>query len=124
EDRSRAAIEGAASIAAHIAGTQNETVGRYCSTASSHASGVKASMITVVPPAYSRGRVKMPSAPMWNSGDVDRFTSRGYRPSPAALKLLIAFHSMLSWVSIAPLGFPVVPEVYISIAISPPSTSA
>ena len=58
---------------------------------------------------------------MWNRGAAATVTSVPEMPGPA-VSMLTAFHSMLSWVSTAPLGTPVVPEVYMITHGSPPAT--
>ncbi len=60
---------------------------------------------------------------MWNSGAAAIVTSVEAMPGPAE-SMLIAFHSMLSWVSTAPFGRPVVPEVYMITQGSWPRPSA
>ena len=74
-------------------------------------SGSNAGKIAFVPPMYSSGRVCTPRPPMWNIGATVTVRSRLAEPAPRA-EALIAFHRRLSWVSIAPLGRPVVPDVY------------
>ncbi|SKS03675.1 Uncharacterised protein [Mycobacteroides abscessus subsp. abscessus] len=59
---------------------------------------------------------------MWNNGATATVTSSPRRPMSVP-RTLIAFHSRLSWVRIAPLGRPVVPDVYMMNAGSLPSTS-
>ena len=46
---------------------------------------------------------------MWHSGRNDRHRSVG--PIPTTLRQADTLEAMLPWVSIAPLGSPVVPEV-------------
>ncbi len=59
---------------------------------------------------------------MWKSGAQTSVTSSS-RVSNARAALTL-FHRRLPWVSIAPFGRPVVPEVYMMIATSPSPTSS
>ena len=56
------------------------------------------------------------SPPMWNSGATTSEISWEV-PSSASVALML-FQMMLPWVSIAPLGRPVVPDVYMISATS------
>ncbi len=56
------------------------------------------------------------SPPMWNSGAAVSVMSSGFEDSAKAA--LTLFHSRLPWVSMAPFGRPVVPEVYMMTAVS------
>ena len=58
-------------------------------------------------PGYSP-RIAQPPPPMWNSGIATRFTESGRKP-PAVLSPSIAVKRFL-FVSITPLGRPVVPD--------------
>jgi hypothetical protein len=60
--------------------------------------------------------------PMWNSGRPESQTSS--LVAPISRIQFTVFATSPRWVSMAPLGCPVVPEVYISRAISVSSTTA
>ena len=84
-----------------------------CSPSTSRRSvsaGSKVRCTMLVPPQWNTGLAKQLRPPMWNSGIVTRFTDsspRRYGPDR-----LTAFHVIAPCVSIAPLGRPVVPDVY------------
>jgi HD domain len=95
----------------------NCTVTRSRAISSTVCCGTNWSWITTVPPAYRIGSVNSPKAPMWNSGATVSVMSSRCSPLPA-VSMLTAFHSLLPCVSIAPLGCPVVPDVYMITATS------
>ena len=66
-------------------------------------------MITLRPPLTNVGSSVWVSAATWNSGALTSATSSAARSMP--IIRLNVFHSRLAWVSTAPLGLPVVPEV-------------
>ncbi len=53
---------------------------------------------------------------MWNNGAETRARSSAIRS--VSTRTLIAFQARLPWVSMAPLGRPVVPEVYMMMQVS------
>jgi hypothetical protein len=53
---------------------------------------------------------------VWNSGNT--FKSTVSSPIPAGMPRLIAFQKFMPWVIIAPLGSPVVPDVYMIVITS------
>lgn len=110
--RSWLSKSGTAMRAAHIAGTMNCTVAFSDAIVTSAWAGSKDGRMTLRPPTYSSGSVCTPRTPMWNMGATVTVTSSARSPRPKD-RLLTAFHRWLSWVSIAPLGRPVVPKVYI-----------
>ena len=59
---------------------------------------------------------------MWNSGATTRETSSSLTSSMCSA--LVLFHQRLAWVSMAPLGRPVVPDVYMITATSSASTGS
>ncbi|SLH23602.1 Uncharacterised protein [Mycobacteroides abscessus subsp. abscessus] len=64
---------------------------------------------TVLAPSMKYG-ARLPRPAMWNSGEVQKPTDSGVI-SMARIQVS-AWAFMLAWVSTAPLGLPVVPEVY------------
>ena len=65
---------------------------------------------TVVPPISTIGAIA-PMEAMWNSGDAHRFTSSSANSRQTRMSVS-DWHMRFWWVSTAPLGRPVVPEVY------------
>jgi hypothetical protein len=94
-----------------MAGTRNCTVARCVAMASRKAGGSKDGTITLVAPTYTKGRLCTPSPPMWKRGAAVTVTSPWWTPRPWVSPLR-ALATALAWVSTAPLGRPVVPEVY------------
>ena len=94
----------------NIAGTPNMVVTPCLGIASSTAPGSKLRSSTTVAPRMKALSGVTLSPPMWNSGAQTRVTSELWVSMPKAALML--FQSTLPWVSIAPLGRPVVPEVY------------
>ena len=85
------------------------------------ASNCPEARITEVPPTKKYGRMPL-RPPMWNSGRPDSHTSS----APVMLIstiMLAVFMNRLKWESIAPLGRPVVPDVYMMKARSCSATS-
>lgn len=74
------------------------------------AAGSNAATRTHVPPLSSTGSVSMFSPAVWKSGADTSATSPATRSW--SIRTLIAFQVMLPWVRVAPLGDPVVPDVY------------
>ncbi len=73
-------------------------------------------MITVFVPSSS-GAARFPTPAMWNSGTLMSTTSSVSKTFDVRM-IVIACMSRLRWVSIAPLGRPVVPDVYMITATS------
>src|SRR4051794_30039453 len=109
-ERSWRSKSGTAVRAAHIAGTMNCTVARSRAIASSVCAGSNDGSSRLVPPTYSSGSVWTPRPPMWNIGATVTVTSDSRSPRPKD-RVFTTFHRWLSWVSMAPLGRPVVPDV-------------
>ena len=118
----RPAQRGWRAIASNIAGTPNMKVTRWRSISSSVPPGSNAATRTQLPPLSSIGRVSMFSAAMWNSGAATRVTSSPIRSG--SISTLTAFQVRLAWVSIAPFGRPVVPEVYMIMQVSSSPTGS
>ena len=74
------------------------------------------------PPFCQVTRVVMFKPPMWNSGAMTSEMSS--RWTSTVCSMLVLFHQMLPCVSIAPLGRPVVPLVYMMMATSSASTGS
>ena len=96
-------------MALNMDGTPNMTVTRWRAMSSSTLSGSKAPVRTIVPPFMTMGRDTMLSAATWNSGAHTSATSSDARS--VSTRTLTQFHVMLPWLSVAPLGRPVVPDV-------------
>jgi hypothetical protein len=97
-------------MASSIVGTAKNEFTRCSSMTRSVSAGSNRRTITAQPPRSSAGFTVPLSPPMWNSGASASVRSTGVKSRPSAW--LTAFHVMLPWVSTAPLGRPVVPEVY------------
>src|SRR3954470_1093534 len=122
-ERDRRVASGCAHSTCHWAGTRNRPVTPSASTTSSVdcASNAPVGMITErVPSMSDTGIVPMPA--MWNSGTLISATlsSSNSRDVRIAVNACI---SRLRCVSIAPLGAPVVPDVYMISATSRSSMS-
>ena len=76
----------------------------------------------MVPPISTIGAIA-PTEAMWNSGDAHRFTSSSANSRQTRISVS-DWHMRFSWVSTAPLGRPVVPEVYMIRAGLSSGTSA
>src|SRR4029078_13585364 len=83
--------------------------------------GSKLSTSSTVPDAQTGPSVPMTHAAVWNIGSG--FTKT--EPDDTAAAAIVIFATVTSerWRSSTPFGFPVVPEVYCSMAGSPGSTS-
>ena len=116
-DASAPSAESQCSIALYIVGTPWKTVTRSRSRISSALSGRKrGSIVTVEPVAIALFIVQVcPNE--WKSGSAPSSTSSSVKPAslpPVALQLRYRF----AWVSSAPFGVPVVPDVYRITAVS------
>src|SRR5687768_3738839 len=120
DDRSAAAHRGERAIARNIAGTPNRNVTRYRSISSSVPSGSKADTRIAVPPLQNVGSTVWLSAATWNIGALTSVTS--VLVTSTSTRRLTVFQVTLAWVSMTPLGRPVVPEVYMTMQVSPGST--
>ena len=110
-ERSRSTSPGTATIAAHWAGTKkhDDTCSRSSRSTIATGSNPPEGVSTVVAPCARL--MQNPETPaMWNSGAPDRPTRSPCEP--LATMLLYACSVRLRWESTAPLGLPVVPEVY------------
>ena len=110
--RSRSRTPGWAQIACHCVGTLNTTVARSRSQASIVAAASKAprGWMTVGMPRTRFGATE-PSPAMWNSGAVRNAMSDSSTMLIARMHAT-AWANRLTWSSMAPLGRPVVPDVY------------
>ena len=102
------------SSAQYIVGTpvQKPTCSR--SIVSSTAAGSKRGSSTIRMPCSSPAFIWQVCAVEWNSGSVTSTTSCAMPPRIAGRnmsRVATAFSSMFAWVSSAPFGWPVVPEV-------------
>ena len=109
-DRSRVVKPGSRAIASSIVGTAKKEVTRCCSITASVSAGSNRRTTTAHPPPSRAGLTVPLRPPMWNSGARARVRSACAKSIP--MDWLTAFHVMLPWVSTAPLGRPVVPDVY------------
>jgi hypothetical protein len=117
--RGRAACS--SSIRMSIVGTLSISVPRSASNSSSIRAGSKPAGSTCVPPVCSAPRVASPQPAVWNIGIGLIHTSSGPASFTSANMRLTATRPR--WGSIAPLGKPVVPDVYWIWAMSPGATS-
>ncbi|MHC2658315.1 hypothetical protein ACVMHY_010894 [Bradyrhizobium barranii subsp. barranii] len=62
------------------------------------------------------------SPPVWNSGSTVSSTEAG--PMQAGPPRLTQFQNVMPWVMVAPLGWPVVPDVYMMVETSSSVTSS
>ena len=116
-------MPGTATTAAHMAGTRKmlDTFSRSIMSRVWTGSNAPDCMITLVPPTSSGGRP--PARPaMWNSGAPGAAT-RSSGCQPRWVTWLNTCMSRLWWVSTAPFGRPVVPDVYMMNAGSSSSTT-
>ena len=100
-----------------MVGTPAKTVTRWASSSSSAWRGSKRGSSTSVAP-MEKPALRFTVAPkVWNSGSATRWVSSpGWEPKR---RLQVrAFITWLEWLSSAPLGCPVVPEVYSTTAVS------
>ena len=114
----RRVASGCAQSSCHCAGTRNRPVTPSASTTSSvpSASNGAVGMITPRRPSSSSGAI-VPIPAMWNSGTLISDTVS--LPVNRDVRIaVIDCISRLRWVSIAPFGRPVVPEVYMISATS------
>jgi hypothetical protein len=111
-DRSRVWKPGSRDIASSIVGTAKNEFTRCASMTSSVPAASNPRTTTAHPPRSRVGFTVPLSPPMWNSGASARVRSSAVKSIPRPW--LTAFQVMLPWVSTAPLGRPVVPEVYMT----------
>ena len=114
--RSRVAKSGCCDMNRNIAGTPNIIVTRCFSMSSSTMPGSNICSTTTAAPLVSAGIGVTLSPPMWKSGATTSVTS-SISPSNARDALML-FQRTLPCVSMAPLGRPVVPDVYMIQATS------
>jgi hypothetical protein len=100
----------------YMAGTPNIDVTRYFSMFSSTIPGSNICSMTTVAPFRNASSGVTLRPPMWNSGATTSVISSELASS--ARNALMLFQMMLPWVSIAPFGRPVVPDVYMISATS------
>ena len=105
----RSAEDGDGRQALNMVGTPNIPVTRSRSIASNTAP-VERLPQDEVPPLSRVGRQLMPSAAAWNSGATTSVTSS--LVSSLSTRTLTQFQVRLPCVSMAPLGLPVLPDVY------------
>ena len=100
---------GDCAIALNIAGTPNITVTPWRSMWASTSWASNCGSSLTVPPFMIVGSVIMLRAATWNSGAQTKATSSA--ASSVSINTLMQFHVTLAWLSVAPLGRPVVPDV-------------
>src|SRR5438309_1923064 len=108
--RSRVGKSGCCAMNMNIAGTPNMVVIRCFSMSSSTRPGSNICSTMTVAPFHSEGIGVTLSPPMWKSGATASVRSSD-NPSKASDALML-FHRMFPCDSIAPFGWPVVPDVY------------
>ena len=121
DDRSAASKSGCWATNSSIAGTAKVVVTRYSRTSAIKRAGSKARCSTTCPPFCQQLKGVTLRPPIWNSGAITRLTSFSDTSAPSA-PLMLA-HQKLPWVSMAPLGRPVVPDVYMITATSSSAVS-
>ena len=120
--RSVAANSGCWLTNSSMAGTANVVVTPYGGTSSRKRPGSKLRCSTISPPFCQVMSVVTLRPPMWKSGrDHQGHVVLAHVEKCSALVL---FHQRLAWVSMAPLGRPVVPDVYMMTATSSASTGS
>lgn len=70
----------------------------------------RAGITTLHPPKWTAGFANRLSPAMWKSGRKTRLTIPGRSPKNSSW--FMTFQKTIPWVSIAPFGCPLVPEVY------------
>ncbi len=117
------APDGCWSSAAYMVGTPSKTVARSRATASRTAPGSNRGIRTREAPLRTAALMVQICPKMWNSGRQPTTTSSGViRWISTPLTSVLCRRP--AWVRTAPLGRPVVPEVYSRTAMSSPSASA
>src|SRR4051794_10208099 len=106
-----------------VVGTPATVVTPSRSTSSTASTGSHLYMRTTLPPAAVNGRRNDWSPPTWKNGNVSRVVGGGAAgPSPAAraprYTTFMRKAPKFRWVATAPLGRPVVPDVYMIVASS------
>ena len=118
QPRSERARSGSASSAAandtYMLGTAANTDTPAPSIRFSAPSGVKRGSKATVADAANAAFIDTVCPNAWNSGSPPKMTSSAVKPK--TLTQLRAFERIFAWVSVAPFGLPVVPEVYRIIA--------
>ena len=109
-ERSRVRKPGSRDIASSIVGTAKNDVTRCSSMTARVSVGSNRRTITAQPPRSRAGLTVPLRPPMWNSGARASVRSLPLKSRP--MNWLTAFQVMFPWVRTAPLGRPVVPEVY------------
>ena len=106
---SASSAPGAWSSAASIVGTAENVTGSYSATVAQKVEAEKRSHIAISPPISSGTIVVTSCAFTWKSGSTIPSTSP--RPTGSSSASIQASARWLAWVSIAPFGRPVVPDV-------------
>ena len=109
ELRSAASHDGCSHIICSIVGTAEKLVIRAFDTRARTRPGSAFGRTSTLPPLNSVGSVTWPSPTQWNSGAMH--SARSVLSTSTWARKLTVFQVMLPWVSTAPLGRPVVPEV-------------
>ena len=109
DEWSRSSRESSLSIALYIVGTPAKIVTWSRSMISSALAGSKRGMNVSVAPESAQVFMQHVWPNEWNSGSAPSTMSSTSVPNTASIAS--AFLNMLSWVSSAPLGWPVVPDV-------------
>ncbi len=108
-DRSKLALSGCCSRATYIVGTPSMTVQRSRWSTSSALVGSKRGSRVIVPPARTVAFIPTVWPNEWNSGSPPKTTSSGV--NRIMLTHSWALLAMFAWLSSAPFGLPVVPDV-------------
>ena len=116
DERSVSAKAGCCAMNKNIAGTPNIVVTLLAAMSASARPGSNVRCSTTSAPFWKATSVVTLSPPIWKTGAAVSVTSSA-RQSSVCMQLAL-FHQMLPWVSIAPLGLPVVPDVYMMSATS------
>ena len=112
DERSRCSISGRAMIALTMAGASHTVVTRERSISSTTSEASNDRWTIVVAPAAISEVVVRSSAPTWYSGPQANPRSALVKPNSTVCARF--FQARLAWVSMTPLGRPVVPDVYIN----------
>ena len=101
--------DGCSHIICSIVGTAEKLVIRAADTRSRTSPGSNFGTASTLPPLNSVGSVTWLMPTQWNSGAMH--SARSVLSTSTCARKLTVFQVRLPWVSIAPLGRPVVPEV-------------
>ena len=118
EEKSVFAKSGWSSSAWNIVGTPGKARGRLLVIVFSTCPASKRGSITIRPPFTTVRFNTQVLAKTWNSGNAPSTLSGSFGSKGSIMSTWIALLARLAWLSIAPLGVPVVPPVYCSSARS------